>query len=246
MRFKKKARYKSNKYGVWITLALGIFTVALSLMFIFIIIGGGKNSKQYNVKLNNYTYYSVSLGKYESLDAANIEAEKVIIRGGAGHVAEYKGFNVLASLYINKSDAEKVVQSLKKSDINAEIFIIEIPKINIKSSFDYSGFLNNLLDPLGTLCDLYFGLDGGSLSLINAQGELNKIVKTLNTSLMSFEKQCEGNLKDIRIKAEFKVISNYMVSLQTFENIDALSLKIKQTQFKILYGIIDLFKEISD
>lgn len=236
-----------GKYSFLITACLGIFTVALCVLFVFLIVGAGSPApKTYNITLKNYTFYSVSLGRYQTIERANAEADKVIIRGGAGYIAQNKGYNVLASLYTNKNDALSVIKSLANSDVEAELFVIEIPKIYIKSAFDYSEILNSLFMPVDALCNLYYKIDGEGLALENAQNELANISKTLNITKAALEKQYDGNLKDIRIKAEFKVVLNYLDGLQFSESAEVLSLKIKQTQFKIIYGLIDLFNEIAD
>lgn len=225
---------------------LGIFTISLMLLFLFLIINGGNsNSKPHNIDLKTYTYYAVSLGKYDNLERAKVEADKVIVRGGAGYIAEFKGFNVLAALYISKPDAESVIKSLKASDIEAEIFMIEIPKIYVKSEFDYSDSLNALFDTLEKLCGLYYKIDNRLFNLAKALEELNIVIEGLNQSLKIIEKQ-EKSITGVRIKAEFKIAINYLSNLLTYENADVLSLKIKQTQFKIVFGAIDLFYEIAD
>lgn len=235
----------TNGRRLLVSVVLGVFTISLMILFIFLIINGGKpESERYNIKLKNYTYYSISLGKYDSLERANIEADKIIVRGGAGYIAEFKGFNVLAALYASKSDAESVVKSLKNSDINAEIFIIEIPKIYVESEFDYSDGLSKLVATIDSLCDLYYKIDGEALSLGKARDELSNIIKPLEGYAIS-EKYAD-NIKGIRIKAEFKVMVNYLTNILMLESTELMSLKIKQVQFKIIYGVIDLFKEIAD
>ena len=235
-----------NKNGFLTVLILGIFTFVLCMMFIFLIIDGGKKSKKYNVNLNTESYYAVCIGTYDTLSKASKEADNIIIRGGAGYIVENKGYNVLTSIYTNMADAQSVVEKLSNSQISSTVYKIKIPTINISGSFDYSDYLNGLLDIIDLLCDLYYKIDGESLMLFSATNEIDKLIKKLDMLLSLFGKNSENNMKDIRIKAEFKVVNNYLSSLTLCETADTLSLKIKQVQFKVLYGILNLLEEITD
>lgn len=236
-----------NGKRLLITSVLGVFTISLIILFISLIVKGGKPVAQpHNIKLKSYTYYSVSVGKYETRERAKIEADKIIVRGGAGYIVEFKGFNILASLYTIKADAESVAESLTASNLSAEVFIIEIPKIYVESTFDYSEVLNGLTIPFEPLCGLYYGIDGGSISLNEAKSGLMEIITVLSDLFVDFEKKQTYNIKGIRIRAEYKLVLNYLTNLLNFQNADDLSLSIKQVQFKIIYGIIDLFREIAD
>lgn len=238
-------KFYVRRNSKFFTIGISIFVIALCGLFIFTIIGSSPSGiGSFNIK--GQTYYSVSFGRFENLAEASREADKIIVRGGAGYIVKDKGYNVLASLYKSKTDADSVAGYLKEANYNATVYEIKIPDIYLKTEFDYSKILNDLMLPLSWLCDLYYKIDDYEITIHSANSEINKIINNLNLSAANFEKRSLDGVKDIRIKAEFKVIINSLENLQLNFTLEDLSLKIKQTQFKILYGIIDLFAEIND
>jgi|GEM_PF-5276705 len=228
-----------------ITIGMGIFVIALCGLFIFTI-AWGSPSDPGNVNIRGQTYYAVSFGRFENLADANKEADKIIVRGGAGYVVKDKGYNVLSSLYTNRADADSVVKYLKQSNYNTAVYEIKIPDIYLKTEFDYTKVLSELFSPLSKLCDLYYKIDDGEITVHASISTINKMINNLYISAADFEKQGLDSVKDIRIKAEYRVVINSLENLQNLFSLDDLSLRIKQTQFKILYGIIDLYNEIND
>lgn len=179
--------------------------------------------------------YAISMAKGQDKDSVAAQASSLQSQNGAGYV--YKSgddFHLLASLYENKTDAEKVKKKLEETNISCEILSIEIPPQKVEGSFNQKNVIVEVLktpfEIFRQLYDVAVSLDTNLVNETTAKLNCNTIYSNFVATKSNFQTLC-GNLKEIATKLEN--IENALKNLinETAGNFSSL---IKLTYCKIL------------
>jgi len=209
---------------------------------------GDKYSLEHNL-------YSVELGNTNNIGEANEMSVNFKEQLAAGYVVNDKGnYRILASMYKNKSNAENVVQNLKNSGVDANIYEIKIPAIyldlqlensekeNLKNAFKF------WYETYEALYNLSISLDKSeitkeqcSIEMMNLKNNLQNKVNAFNESLKAAKLT-----QVIYTKIYANMLLEKMNDLLEQDNLSTLySSKIKETYFKIIYDYISLKTELA-
>ena len=146
------------------------------------------------------TFYFVCYSVEDNAISASSVSDAVSSYGGAGYVLEYRGeYFVTVSCYYEKSNAEKVCESLKRRNLECEVLKIETDEYSLPASADknlYLGNLNTLLS-LSTLAyECANKLDTGEYGQANAKNVISDIKTGINGLLNANKSNCfTQNLK---------------------------------------------------
>ena len=192
----KRSSTLKRKLSKIFTVAMSIIIICLTLtladLFSSLITVGGFSFSENNISIPKYTLYAVCLSKHESKVVAEEEAAECKKQGGAGYVYLGNNFFVIASLYENKSDAEKVKNQLTEFSNTSSIEEIIINPITISSTLssdEHNCIENGLLifkQTFQKLYDLSVSIDTAVINEINARLEINEIGSKINTIQNNF------------------------------------------------------------
>jgi hypothetical protein len=114
------------------------------------IIGGGNYAA---------TYYAVCLGEFDDPADAKNQAALIMEGGAAGYVIHDKNYKLIAAVYLNKADAEKILERNKNVAENAGIYEIKIKKVGLnKYSEEEKKRLSIVLGYGGAIYDELYAL----------------------------------------------------------------------------------------
>ena len=244
-----RAGYKSNTSFVFLVVLFSIFVfVAFNIADIFSSLIMNKGSIFYNNKyyISAKTYYAVSLGGYQSLDEAKLNASQVALKGGAGYIHQSGDYYVILSLYKSRIDADSVVEKLKSNDaVNAIIVNVNIPQLTVNFSNNEAlleDMCKEFLDCYEFLYDLSIKFDSAIIQYENA---LQEIKNRVNGYKKYEELNCTS-WEAISIKENFKQLVQRLNSLIITQNDNYLfNSRLKYTYLQIVFDYIFLCKSIS-
>ena len=203
--------------------------------------------------MSKYTLYAVSTAKSQSNISATEQSNLCKAKGGAGYTyISDNYFYIIASIYENKADAEKVVQNIKEST-SAEIVTIEISPFSLNSNLsnEEKSALENSITIFKTsykeLYDISISLDTAVMSEVNARLSLNQLNSKITTTLSNFNtmfnEQMTSELLTIKLK-----LNNLLSSTDKLVNPDPsipLTSQIKYTYCDAIFLLKDLSQNIS-
>ncbi len=188
-----------------------------------------------SVEIETQHVYAISMACDKSKDSVQEKAQMLQSQNGAGYV--YKSgddFHLIASLYENKTDAEKVKKKLEETNISCEILTIEISPQKVEGNFQQKSVISEVLktpfEIFKELYDVAVSLDTNLINETTAKLNCNTIYSNFIATKSNFQTLC-GNIQEISTKLEN--IEKFLKNLTTesFSNFSAL---IKFTYCQIL------------
>lgn len=177
---------------IFCTLAVGL-TFSLADLFSSLITVGGFTFTSSDISLTKYTTYAVCTKSATTQSSANEAASLTKQQGGAGYIyLSDNSFNIIASIYENKSDAEKVVSNLKENNVGSFIMQIDIPAISLNSNLSEQE-KTTLENSIGVfkntykkLYDIAISLDTAIITEVNAKLSINKLGSDVLSEINNF------------------------------------------------------------
>ena len=84
------------------------------------------------INVDRHSLYAISMGAYEDKASAEKVALGLQVQGGAGYVWQSNNkYLVLGSIYAKKEEADNVLDSLSKSNYQAQLFEIKYAKLSL-------------------------------------------------------------------------------------------------------------------
>ena len=84
------------------------------------------------INVDRYSLYAISMGAYEDKASAEKVALGLQVQGGAGYVWQSNNKHlVLGSIYAKKEEADSVLDSLSKTNYQAQLFEIKFAKLSL-------------------------------------------------------------------------------------------------------------------
>lgn len=199
--------------------------------------------------------YAVELANFTDLGQANESSLNFKQQLAAGHIVNDKGtYRVLASLYQTKSNAESVIQNLKESEVNANIFNIKLPAIYFdfnltdeqKESFKTA--LKLFYDAYVDVYNLSVALDKSEKTVSQIQIELMNLKTAYENKVYDFYEKLKEvkNTETIYTKIYLNMLIDRLTELTQIETTSSLySSKLKEGYFRIIYDYLSLLTELA-
>ncbi len=174
--------------------------------------------------------YAISMDKSETKESLSDKIKELQSQNGAGYIYESENFfYVIASLYENQNDAEKVKSNLETSGVSAEILKIELSEIKIKGNFsaERKEILNKCLradfDTFKVLYDVAISLDTNVFDKTKAKLQCNNIFSnhiSTKTNFQTFFKEDLNNETFKKINENLLSTENILSNLisEVFQN----------------------------
>lgn len=246
---------KNSTSKIYVSLILfvsfGLCIMCANLMSSFITIGSFSFSTN-NIKQNSFKIYAISIASNSSLSQATEIGKNFQSFNAAGYPWEKDGvYYVLASCYLNESDAEKVSNNLKESGTTNSIITIEFDEVSINGNFtqqEKTSILNALLgfkEVYSQLYDASVSLDTNLNNEIDTKisiGNTKSYVTKIKSSFDSvFGDKATNSLVILKIKLE-SLLENLDELLENEKN---LSSKIKYHYFESLKLYEEVINEVN-
>lgn len=228
--------------------------VSMADFFSSLITVGGFNFVSENIGLSQTNYYAVCTSSHPTKLLASEMSEGVKLQNGAGFIYLSEDvFFVVASIYENISDAEKVKQNLIEKKPETTIVKISIPEIKLSSTLSadektvISNSLHTFKNTYKKLYDISVSLDTAVISEVNARLSINQIssdiIKVMGDFNTIFNTNLSTNLLQIKIKLE--ELSKTTSSLCEETNKYPYSANIKECYCKTIALYKDLASELN-
>lgn len=200
-----------------------------------------------SVEVEEQTLYAISMAKSETKSDITQNCESLQMQNGAGFVYEEdKQFYLLASVYENSNDAEKVKNNLKANNESVEVVKLKMTKTKIEGNFstEEKNILTNAIksdvEIFKQLYDVAISLDTDVFDITKAKLECNNIFSNhvaTKTNLETFFKNKSKDIEKLQknMENDNKILSDLINEKYESEN-QTFSSLIKLSYCKILLG----------
>lgn len=188
--------------------------------------------------------YSISLYEDEKEDNVQKLKQEVQKQNGAGYVLKFQDkFYLIASVYENETDAEKVKKNLKNNNVDAEVLKIEIPNYVLNGNFSskekevLSNAGNCGLEIFKSLYDVAVSLDTNVTTENDAKLSCNQIYSNFVSIKTNFSTLFKNSKKTDNIATKLEQIEKTLKNLidEKKEENQTFSSLIKLSYCKILF-----------
>jgi hypothetical protein len=182
---RKKSAFSKRKK---ITAAVCVLVITLSTVFLADFYLGGGAIAAGVIGRGNYavTYYAVCLGEFDDEGDAKNQAAVIMAGGAAGYVVHDKNYKLIAAVYMNRADAEKILERNKNAAKNAGVYEIKIKKVNLnKYSQEEKNQLNAVLGYGGAIYDELYAVS-------NALDENKTDIGAAQTKIAALRREIDG------------------------------------------------------
>ena len=166
--------------------------ISLADLFSSLITVGGFTFVSDDVSISKFDVYAVCISSHQTLIQAQDNANICISLGGAGYIYADDEYYVIASIYENEADAQKVKESLTLTRPSTTIKKIEIGSISMSSNLSsqekstLTETFNIFKNTYKKLYDISVSLDTGVIQEINARLSVNELASTINEAKDNF------------------------------------------------------------
>lgn len=240
----RKMHFLSKFFTIFTAVVVICLTLNLADLFSSLITVGGFTFTNNDIVLSKYNLYAVCTNSAETQVQATEHANICQIQGGAGYNYMYDSkYYTIASIYENESDANKVLQNLKKTIQTACIVQIYINPISLSSNLsseertNLENALNIFKNTYKELYDISVSLDTSVTNEVNAKLQINALgskISTISTNFTTlFNTQMTNNFLTIKLKlAELSSNLNELISSSSSQ---PFSSQIKSTYAKAVF-----------
>lgn len=225
-----KIRKRTNKVFIFLFLALS-FGICLTMadMFSSMIAVGGFNFTSNAVTVQSFSLYAISVNDATTNALAEDMSATTKDQGGAGYIyLDGNNYYILASLYENLSDAEKVKSNILSQKSNAQIITLQFDALRFDNSLEsqeketLTSALNIFKSTYKKLYDLAVSLDTNVKSEVAAKLEVN----TIKNSVSKIKNDFSTIFKDtkdtdlLNIKSSIQKLETSLTSLMENNSTD--------------------------
>ena len=228
--------------------------VSLADLFSSLITVGGFTFVSDEINVSKYTLYAVCTSNHSSELSAKEQANVCSSLGGAGYVWRTdNAYYVIASIYENKSDAEKVMENIIDSKPQTVIKEIIIPAISISNNLSAQE-KSTLTESIGifksaykVLYDISISLDTSLISEVNAKLAVNEIGSNITTTIGNFNTIFpNATAQHLKLtKNALDELSKTITALIDNTTYSPYTSKIKNTYTKVIFIYNQLAKGIN-
>lgn len=202
---KHKRKIDFNGVIAAVLIFLCFFITLLSVNYI-----SGESLLQLMKKMNNgesTTYYAVAADSYESAESISIDADELRLLGGAGYLINDEKYYLIAAVYSNLADAEKILEGI--SSPSACIYDIKLTEPSLKWCNDEDlETVKNTLTYAESIYNVLYSvsvrLDKGDISEFQAMSEITVLKTEIEALQQTFGQldYTDNQLEFLKIKVE--------------------------------------------
>lgn len=243
----------TNIFTISFFLVSFVLVINLADIFSSLITVGGFSFAGENLSFQKMITYAVCTSNHPTKLAASELSETTKIQGGAGYIyMNENSYYIIASIYDNSADAEKVLKNILSDKPNASIQQINIPAINIASNLS-SQEKNTISDSIVVfknsykkLYDISVSLDTGLITEVNARLSINELASQITTIYGNFNTIFNNSLNTelMLIKLKLEDLINILQKLIDNTERFPFTSQIKETYCKILINYKSLAESI--
>ena len=253
---KKRKRVKLLKFFVLRSVLLSFFIIVFfANIFSSLITPGTINLNRGERYFLGQKLYSVELASFDNIAEATEASENYKQQLAAGYVVNDKGiYRVLASAYKTRTNAESVIENLKQNEIDASIFVIDMPtlyldleltneeKLALKECFElfYDSYLK-IYELSMKLDKSQITLDQAKVELLALKSDSEQIINNFNEKI-EIPKTSEIIYTKIYMNTYLDHIDNLIAASQASS---IYSGQVKETYFKVIFDYISLKTELA-
>lgn len=208
----KKHKYKKNP---WRHRGLILVVLTILLCFAATVLIADSMSDGYILdevnafftgnKLTADKYYAIEMVNFTDMNSAKVYSQELRLMGGAGYVVHDELYRVMAEVFKDKSDADKVVTRLNTSGYMARVYEIVFKEI------DYSVLpssvrniskkvMKYVSDVNVKLYDVGVALAGNKIDKNKAISDLKTLRASASATLLDYESNCDNKAEDEYVK----------------------------------------------
>lgn len=249
---KQSKKFKFSKiFTIILTLVVVCLSITMADLFSSLITVGGFTFTSNDLVLNKYTVYAICTSSSSSRAVADENASNTKTLGGAGYIfMQDSKFYVIASIYENETDAIKVKDSLKETNVSTEIITIYINPITISSNLadkeksTLDSALNIYKKSYKELYDISVSLDTSVINEVNARLAVNQIASEITKTQTNFSTLFNSQISNdfLIVKLKLNELASAIDLLINCDTTKPYTSHIKECYCKI----INLYKDLSD
>ena len=246
-----ETQVKIKKAGKFFAIIMSVLALCLTFtmadFFSSLITVGGFTFTSNSITLPKYNLFAVCITSANTKAQAEENANMCKMQGGAGYLYLYEGkFYIIASVYENESDADKVLTNIKNTNPHSTKINIQIDTISISSNLSseekttLEKALNIFKDTYKELYDISVSLDTGVINEVNARLSVNSLGSGINTISSNFttlfNAQMTNNFLNIKLKLnELSSTINNLINAPTTHPYTS-QLKLAYTETLFIYS----------
>jgi len=200
------------------------------------------------IESESKTFYALTTASAKTQTELVSSKTTLQSQNGAGIIFEQDGlFHLIASIYENLPDAQKVQTNLKTQNISTEIIKIQIDSTSLDGNFSteetaiLNACINCKFELFKSLYDIAISLDTNVFDIKKAKLECNNIFSKhieSKTNLETFFKNSNNEIKNLKSQLEnISIHLSNLISENTECDTQTFSSLIKYTYCKILLDI---------
>lgn len=230
-------------------------TFTLADLFSSLITVGGFTFTNSDISIPKFTLFAICTAKTTSNATANEHSVICKNKGGAGYIYILdSSFNIIASMYENEADAQKVASNLKDSGTTAEIITITISPVSFNSSLTtqekttLEEAINIFKTTYKQLYDLSISIDTGLINDVNAKLTINELSSKTQTTFNNFSTIFNSQVATsfINIKLKLNDLCSAVNKLINPSTSIPFTSQIKETYCKCIFLLQDLSANINN
>ena len=161
------------------------------------------------ITINEKKYYAVILGEYDNKDEAERIAIASTIQGASGYVWQDAKYWVVGNIYLDNTDAEKVVENLSGSNYNVGVREIKIPKATLNFDMYENADMDAIHKSINIFDEIYALLYSASVKF--DKKEINNLAISSEISSM------RGEVKSLIVATQNLInkSSSHLMEIQT-------------------------------
>ena len=253
---KKRTSLKPAKFFVLFSILLSFFIIVFfANIFSSIITPGTINLNRGERYFLGQKLYCIELASFDNIAEAEEASEQYKQQLAAGYVVNDKGtYRVLASAYKTRTNAESVVENLKQNEINANIFLIDVPTLYLDLELEtdqklaLKDCLNLFYNTYLKIYDISMRLDKSEITLDQAKIELlalktesEQIINNFNSKI-EIPKTSEIIYTKIYMNTYIDRLNDLIEENQASTTYSG---EVKEAYFKVIFDYINLKTELA-
>lgn len=241
---KSSKKKKSKWFAITIFILMVLITLVVSDLISSRLSGGKSIFFGGKIKVSSFNVYALEVGSFDTKTEAQNFALSIKSQGGAGYIYENKKFYVFISMYENLLDAEQIKTNLKEQSIEANIYQLSAPAINL----NFSGSNDILYKSLKAYKELYkrvydlsISFDGEKISKAELKTKLSEILAEIGEIISTLKASTSTSAESILVRSsleKIKVGFNYLIS--NSETGLKYNSEIKNLYFDIIFEYLNI------
>lgn len=226
---RKKSFPPFFKFLLWTSIIIGTIIIGVWLSSKISNLVGINN----NLLVKTRQFYCVDAGIFDDYSTALALSETIKKQGGAGYIYQQNGYHVMLSAYPEKSSATKVIENLSQESVNANLCIITLDGVSIKTdennTKDISNALNMFYNCFDRLYNLSLDYDSNTVSKSECINTIEQLKQEVEQSQKNLSTN-DGQAMLVYLKLFLGDLADELINLQNCT--DNFKGQIKATYFK--------------